>query len=512
MEVMLPEIDESVESILAASSINTAYFGKLFLDDIFTAPYNVLHNEIFSLIDSGYKRVVIAAPRGIGKTSIVRARIIRDILFRKVHFVVYISHSETMAIMQTENIKSELMGNPTIKKFFGDVTVSYSKTGDETFSKKSWVAFGDVFVLPRGAKQQVRGLNWRNHRPDLIIIDDLEDIKEVKNEQLRFELKQWFFGDVMKSIDKYRNDWTVIYIDTLKHEDSLLQTLLDSQDWIGTTLSVCDDDLVSKVPDYMTTEEIKAEYESALEKGVVDTFYMELMNKATGGKHAPFKAEYFRHYNEDDEFFVKLLEERQIETVVLVDPGRTKTAHSADTAIVGIGVDLRGNRLFIRDIVARPMTPDELYAEMFAMADRLEARVIGVEDKGLKEFIQQPIKNEMMRRGKMYELIWLIPRRGVEEAGKVERIRSLVPYYRQGLVYHNKQVCSILEQQLLSFPKAKKWDVMDVTAYIVEMMDVGGRFFYPKDLVDDPNYDVEQEYKELEQLDEEPIPDDWMVI
>jgi hypothetical protein len=31
----------------------------------------------------------------------------------------------------------------------------------------------------------------------------------------------------------------------------------------------------------------------------------------------------------------------------------------------------------------------------------------------------------------------------------------------------------------MSFPRAKKLDVMDATAYVVELLDIGNRFFEP---------------------------------
>ena len=53
------------------------------------------------------------------------------------------------------------------------------------------------------------------------------------------------------------------------------------------------------------------------------------------------------------------------------------------------------------------------------------------------------------------------------------------------------------------FPRSKLWDIMDGFAYIVEMLELGERYFEPPiDEEDDP----EAEYKELEY--EEPV-DNW---
>jgi hypothetical protein len=139
--------------------------------------------------------------------------------------------------------------------------------------------------------------------------------------------------------------------------------------------------------------------------------------------------------------------------------------------------------------VARRLFPDELYEEIFSMAQRIRARVIGLEVTSLNEFITFPIKNEMMKRGKFYELVELHARKS-----KLERIAALVPFYRQGSVYHNKACCGALEAQLLWFPKSKRIDIADAEAYIVPLLEEGSRYFHPtqknmKDEFADLEYD-----------------------
>ena len=75
-------------------------FGKTFLPDAFDRTFSKLHTQILDLIDSGERRIAIAAPRGLGKTTIAKALTIRSILFRDYEFITYNSQSETSAMMQ----------------------------------------------------------------------------------------------------------------------------------------------------------------------------------------------------------------------------------------------------------------------------------------------------------------------------------------------------------------------------------------------------------------------------
>ena len=101
------------------------------------------------------------------------------------------------------------------------------------------------------------------------------------------------------------------------------------------------------------------------------------------------------------------------------------------------------------------MYPDELYDEFFAMQSRLNAYNTGVEITGLEEFIKQPIENERIRRGAKFPTpVWLKARGGPADGskGKLDRIKSLVPFYRQGYIFHNTACCAGLESQLLEIP------------------------------------------------------------
>ena len=471
-------MEPEISAVLAMCYKKVGVFGKTFLPATFNTPWSELHHEVINLLDSDDQRIVIAAPRNLGKTSFAKALCISGILYRDYEFIVYVSQSlESHALMQTENIKRELLSNGEIRKIFGNARVSDDDTGlDEAFSKHAWVAFGHTLVLPRGANQQVRGLLFDNYRPQLIIVDDLEDKRELENPENRRKLKDWFYADLMQCMDRYSNKWKVIYIDTLKHSESLMQELLTSSEWTSRRLEICDDDFVSKVPYLKTTEELKREAAEARKNGTLDIFYMEMRNLPVSRENQSFKQEYFIPYSETE-----LRSTRSVESVVIVDPAKTIQIQNADTAIVGVGIDYASGLIYLRDCVSGKMYPEQIYEEMFAMALRLNAHVIGVEVTGLEEFIKQPILNEMQRRGPQYsfELVWLKARGGDPsgEKGKLKRIGALLPYYRQGFIRHNPTCCGKLEAQLMAFPRSGLVDVADAFAYIVEMLEIGGRYF-----------------------------------
>ncbi len=515
--------DKQLQEILYQCSISTRMTAKTFFPERFYLPFApAIHDKIFDMIDDpAHQMIAIAAPRGYGKTSIdALALPARYIMFQLANFIVYINKSETAAVMQTENLRRELITNRDIKGIFGPLRVRATSSDEmeEQFSKKSWVAY-NTMLLPRGAGQQVRGILYKNSRPLLFIIDDLEDPEQIENKDYRDKLFQWLYADVIKAVPRIGPEakkWKVIYIDTLKHEDSVLQRLLDSPDWHSIRLEACDDNFKSTAPEFLSDEDILAEWDKHVNSGQTDVFFRELRNLPISTKDSAFQQQYFKYYNvlepkaPRSDIDLKLHDSelnsgRDVETVIIVDPAKTVKMNSAESAVVGIGVDLVNARIFVRDAKSVKVMPNELYDVVFEMAIRLGAKVIGIETTGLEEFIKQPFKNEMFRRGTFFELVWLKARGGSEnEKGKILRIRELVPYYRLGYIYHNSACPEVkkLEQQLLKFPRSKLLDLMDAEAYIIEMLELGERYFASSKISEDP----ESEYAEL---DYEKVVENW---
>jgi len=494
-------IDNDTRDILARCSASTAFHAKFFFPEIFFASFSQLHYKMLEAIDSPSQKTVIAAPRGMGKTSTVLYGLCsRHILFETKKFIIYLSNSADNAMIQTDSLKHELLSNQEVRKFFGSIkTKRIEMEYEEQFSKKAWVTTGGTLVLPRGAGQQIRGLLYHGHRPDLIVIDDLEDKAEIANDVIRKKNKEWFHSDVTKCISRYDKSYDFVYIDTLKHEDALLQDLIDNDSWESLHMSVCDDDYNSLAPSFMTTEEIKAEVEEHRKNGTLDIFYREMRNIPVASETANFKPENFRYFTEgvkqltcypDPESLTKTetVDIDNLINVVIVDPAKEVQIQNADTAIVGIGVDRTSKKIFIRDIVAGKFYPDQIYKEAFQMVFRLKAFVLAVEVTSLHQFISQPFENEMRVQNVFAQYVEL-----KAVAKKEERIACLAPYYRNHYIYHVKGKCDRLESQLMGFPRSKLWDIMDSCAYIVKLMDDLSIYFDP--VWEDPDQD---EFAELQ--------------
>jgi len=493
-------IDHRIQDQLKRGYLDSRVIGKMFFPERFTRPFDPIHEDMFGAVDnvedlariqnSDPQLLAVAAPRGIGKTSLSQLLLpTRDILFQEARYIVPISLSSDHVIRQSENLKENLITSKLIRALYGDI-----KTND--WSKTEWtvdILGHKVHIFPRGAggtsmkPQQIRGLLWGNWRPDRVLVDDLEDPINTDSEEQRAKKKRWFYADVMNCIDRASKDWRIIVVGTILHEDSLLQNLMDNPDWTSISLEICDDNFVSNAPCFMNDDACRRLYRKFKNADQLDSWFREYRNIAVPtGPDAAFQRSYFKPYNVNEVDF----NNPSFVSMVFCDIARTANPKSAESAVVGVSVNSYTGSIYVRDIRHGRWFPDELYNQMFDVANVIKARYLGVEVTGLDDFIRWPIKNEITKRGLWgLEFVDLHARggaikvnatgRGANERGKIGRIRSLIPLYRQGYIFHNSSVCDALEQQLLSFPRSKYWDIMDAFGYLPEMMEKLNEFMLP---------------------------------
>ena len=502
--MIMDDLSDEMEELLARCYADLAVFGRTFFPDRFYRPFSRLHYEIFEMIKGSRQKVAIAAPRGFGKTSTINMLLpAHRIVFNDAKYIIPVSCTANAAIAQSENLKSEITTNSDLIRFFGELK-------SDSWSKEEWQTATNIKIYPRGAGQQIRGMLYKNHRPDLFIVDDLEDSESVRNEETRKKQWEWFHADLLGAVDKGSTEWKVVVIGTVLHEDSLLNNLLeDTDNWDTARYSLCDDNYKSYWPSYMSDDQVKSLAEEFRKNGDLDIFFREYRNMPISTEDAVFSSNYFKYYSEQDEDFLEMQKTGHLETVILVDPAKTVKMSSDDSAIVAVSLNTKNNAMYVRDIVSGKLMPDEIYDEALRMCDRFGSYVLGIEVTSLNEFILAPLKNEMVRRGKTY--IQLVELKARDK--KEKRISMLAPFYRQGLVFHNEANCGALEGQLMSFPRSKKFDIMDAFAYIVYMMEEGSRYFSSMYSDDEDPEQIEKEYAKLEAMYEPAFPvEDWRII
>lgn len=169
---------------------------------------------------NGCKRVV-AAPRGHAKsTSLTFKGTIHAVVYGYKHYPIIISDSSDQAEGFLDNIRVEFEENEAIREDFGDLT-------GKVWRSNVLVTSTNIKVEAIGSGKKIRGRKHRNWRPDLLILDDIENDENVRTPEQRAKLDSWFKKAVSKAGDDYTD---IVYIGTLLHYDSLLANTLKTLD------------------------------------------------------------------------------------------------------------------------------------------------------------------------------------------------------------------------------------------------------------------------------------------
>jgi len=176
----------------------------------------IIHNLEKSTVENLY----LVAFRGSGKSTMVTtAYPIWAILGKQQKkFCIIFCQTRAQAKQHMMNIRSELEGNDVLKRDLGP----FQEESDEWGSHSLVFKKHGARITVASSDQSIRGLRHNEHRPDLIICDDVEDVQSTKTREGRNKTYHWLRGEVVPAGDKTTR---LIIVGNLLHEDSLLMRI-----------------------------------------------------------------------------------------------------------------------------------------------------------------------------------------------------------------------------------------------------------------------------------------------
>lgn len=168
----------------------------------------------------------IAAPRGEAKSTLVSQLFnLWVIVLALKHYPVIIMDSIDQAYPMLEAIKAELEFNPRLKNDFPDVCGQ-----GRVWRMGTIITANNIKVTVAGSGKKLRGLRHGPYRPDLVVLDDIENDEMVRSQEQRDKLHNWLMKTVMP-LGEAGGKTDIVYIGTILHYDSVLSRTLDNPMW-----------------------------------------------------------------------------------------------------------------------------------------------------------------------------------------------------------------------------------------------------------------------------------------
>lgn len=477
------------------------------------------HKQILAVAaDTTVKYAAFAAPRGHAKsTTIDFTYALWSTCYIKHHFGVIISDTVTQSIEFVNALKDEMENNVIITWLFGTVDIEQvASEGNEDEWDDEWeqeAASQDSIVVQslkgddwrdgdfitstgvrwvaKGAGMKIRGLRWREFRPDIMLIDDLENDERVATPEQRKKLKNWFTKAALPALSR---DGRVRMVGTILHHDSLLANIIAEKDafaaWVSFMFkAIMQDD---EGNDYALWEQhipladlIRMRDDPKF-AGYIGSlaFAQEYQNQPFDPDDAIVQPEWIQWAKEAPD------EIHTVASVITVDPAASEKTTADPTAKIHAKLGLDGN-LYVCHVGNKRMSPTKAAQELRDWNTIFEPNRIGME-KGTLGLVFR-------------DMLAGLPMVGMEpDTDKVRRLLAVSRFFEGGRIFIVKGIKNgqALYDQLVEFPSGSHDDMVDALVYAIRMLLVQG-------VPTEEDVDTAGDYDKLGQDEDEDDDEEW---
>lgn len=175
--------------------------------------------------DEESHNISLAAPRGEAKSTYLVSFVIWCIVRNLKHYIIYIMDVYEQAAVVVEAVAIEFEINPRLVCDFPDIVGKGKVWRQGEIVTKNGVKF-----QAKGAKQRVRGLKHGAFRPDLVVLDDIENDENVRSPAQRDALTDWV-NSAVENLGEGGEKFDILYAGTMIHHDSTLKRTMDNPLW-----------------------------------------------------------------------------------------------------------------------------------------------------------------------------------------------------------------------------------------------------------------------------------------
>lgn len=414
----------------------------------------------------------IAAPRGEGKSVLVsQLYVLYCIVTEQKKYIVIVMDSIDQAYPMLEAIKAELEVNPRLKIDFPKIAGM-----GRVWQAGTIVTKNNIKVQVAGSGKKLRGLRHGAYRPDLVVLDDIENDEQVRNPDQRDKLHNWLTKTVLP-LGAAGEKLDVVYIGTILHYDSVLSRTLSNPAWRSARFKA-----LLKLPDNMQLWDKWEELYRNISRAKAERFYREnrkamdagaivswkarpllaLMKIRARDGHATFDSEYQNDpVSGEDALFngcIQYWADAPQDLILFgaCDPSLGKHGKNRDpSAILVGGYHAASGKLYVLEAAIKKRLPDKIISDIITLQKHYHCHVWFIETVQFQEFLRTELIRRSAEQGNP------VPARAVTpHTDKMLRIESLQPHVDNGLILlHSSQ--STLISQLEHFPMADHDDGPD---------------------------------------------------
>lgn len=335
---------------------------------------------------------------------------------REINVMVLVGKSEDNAKTLLGDIQAELQYN---QRYIHDFGEQYNVG---TWEEGEFVTRSEVAFFARGRGQSPRGLRYRSHRPDYVVIDDLDDDELVESQARVTKLFDWVRSALFGTLDGGRGRF--IMVGNLIAKNSVLAKWCDIKSVHVTKVNIYDSKGGISWASKWTPQEVK-DIENVVGYRAFQKEYMN--NPIIEG--AIFRNEWIR-------WGKRPAWSKFSELVLYIDPsfkGSIKNDYKAAKLWGKAGTMLYHLRAFVRQ-----SSVAEMVRWCYDLYEWTREQGISVRWYMEANFMQDTILDEFRREGELRSYQLPITGDKRKKPDKFQRVEAISPLWERGFVVYDE--------------------------------------------------------------------------
>ena len=425
---------------------NKAFFWKYFLSDKWkNKKGSILHKEIHDSLDKN-DTLAIICPRWHWKTTTILINIMHSICYKIYWSQLYIAQSWLWE-ESLWKIRQEFETNSLIREFFWVPDVNgvkkliptLDKATKNEFWAKKWRAKHLEFLNWEALETMSKGQSIRWRRPKRILVDDLDENKDVMNKTIVEKTRAWFFTSLFNTL---LPGWKIAILWTIVWNMCMVKYCKEIKKWHTIERKAIENwkALWKEQWSLEQLEERKSKLGTAF-------FNQEFMNIPISVENRIVKEQWIRYR--------EILPDNFENIIMAIDPAISEKENADFTWITILWV--KWDNKYVLYSKPHKMTPNSLKRIIKALNIKYKPNKILVENVAYQEMLRQELSLDWL------PVIWIRPHRD-----KITRLQEVAWQIEFWNVYFAMKEQEELIYQLTNMPDVEHEDVLDSCVYCLK--------------------------------------------
>jgi hypothetical protein len=403
--------ESGMADLLAVTALDTGIFAKTFFPKTArqTAPKS--HAQAWEALDDPrIRKLNLIEPRGWAKTSRLRIFTAKRVAFRLSHTILYIGASEDHASRSIQWLRSQIEKNTLFAQTFG--LKRGGKWNETELEILSDLDPQPVWVVGVGITGNLRGINFDDYRPDLIILDDGLTDENTATQEQRNKLADLVFGAVYESLASpvETPNAKFVQLNTPHDVDDLASrakkdptfVTIECSCWTEESRDLPLEQQESAWPEMKPSELLRSEKQAAIQTNRYSTWARENECRLITAERAAFRPEWLKFYDRapTNAFTVLAIDPVPPPSEIALAKGLSKKDFEA-IAVLGRS----GGEYYVLDYALnRGHDPSWTVAKMFELGRKWRIARVVVEAIAYQRVLKYILEQEMQRKRIFYAI------------------------------------------------------------------------------------------------------------